>query len=86
VGVRRVFVHVDELALRGFSPEQRDAVAEGLRAEIAEAWAAASPHERESRLADAERVDAGRVRLAADAPARAIGVAAGRRITGELVR
>lgn len=37
---RRVVIHIDELVLRGFRPEDRHAIAEGLQAELARLYAA----------------------------------------------
>lgn len=36
---RRVVIHIDELVLRGFRPEDRHAIAEGLQAELARLYA-----------------------------------------------
>ena len=36
---RRVVIHIDELVLRGFRPEDRHAIAAGLQAELARLYA-----------------------------------------------
>ena len=36
---RRIVIHIDELVLRGFRPEDRHAIAEGLQAELARLYA-----------------------------------------------
>lgn len=56
---RRVVIHIDELVLRGFRPEDRHAIAEGLQAELARLYAA-SP---DAVQALASRGDTARLRI-----------------------
>lgn len=56
---RRVVIHIDELVLRGFRPEDRHAIAAGLQAELTRLYAA-SP---EAVQALASRGDMARLRI-----------------------
>lgn len=56
---RRVVIHIDELVLRGFRPEDRHAIAEGLQAGLTRLYAA-SP---EAVQALASRGDMARLRI-----------------------
>lgn len=63
---RRVVIHIDELVLRGFRPEDRHAIAEGLQAELARLYAA-SPDALQALagLGSAPRMRIGEVSVAA---------------------
>ena len=39
----RVFVHIDQLVLRGFRTEDRQAIAAGLQAELVQMWSRETP-------------------------------------------
>jgi hypothetical protein len=54
----RVFVHIDQLLLRGFRTEDRHAIAAGLQAELMQTWSRGTPTPRPGE-------DLGRLRLRA---------------------
>ncbi len=69
---RRVVIHIDELVLRGFRPEDRHAIAEGLQAELARLYAASPDALRAlTGLGSTARLRVGEVSVAAGSrPAR----------------
>lgn len=71
---RRVVIHIDELVLRGFRPEDRHAIAEGLQAELARRYAA-SPDAQQALtgLGNVARLRAGEVALAPGAGPAQVG-------------
>lgn len=69
--MKRVIVHIDSLVLKGFRPEDRHAVAEGLRRELGRLLATPEAAGLLAQRDDAGRLNLGAVRLAhATQPAR----------------
>ena len=77
----RVYVHIDAVALRGFSAAQRDQILTGLRAELAQLLIADPASIAPRSLAS---VNGGRIPWDADASAVSIGRAAAQRIAGSV--
>jgi hypothetical protein len=84
--VRRVVVHIDRLVLRGFRHEERQAVAEGLRAALIAGWDAEAAAAGSEWIANASSLRLGRFAARGGAAPADIGAAAGRGIAGGLRR
>jgi hypothetical protein len=84
----RVVVSIDRLVLRGFRPEDRHAIAEGVRAELARQLerdlAAPAAAEQLARRGDVGRLVADGVPLPPRAPATQVGARVGRAVAGAL--
>jgi hypothetical protein len=78
--VRRVVVHIDRLVLRGIRPEDRHAVADGLRTELAALLGEPQTAAGIGRIGAIAHLRAGRVRVVPGAAPSAIGAGAARRI------
>ena len=75
---RVVRVHVDELRLEGIDPRHRHRVADAMERELARLFTEATGEDDEGPVEAAERVDAGVVTLAEEAPAEQVGIAIAR--------
>lgn len=78
----RVHVHIDAIALRGFTPSHRNAIVAGLREELARSFAAAGAGVGEYR--SVASVHAGRLLVRPGTAAAAVGRAAAQRVAGSL--
>ncbi|MUL46999.1 hypothetical protein FZI85_03490 [Mycobacterium sp. CBMA293] len=77
---RRIEVVIDELVLHGFEPHRSQAIAAGLRTELAVALANWRP----TSGADIDRVDAGAIRHDGRATPRALGETVARHVAHAL--
>jgi hypothetical protein len=78
--MKRVVVHIDELVLRGFHHEDRLAVAEGLRAELARHFAEPGAARDFAARGNLPRLEAGAIRIAPGARPSTVGTEAAQRI------
>ena len=78
----RVFVHIDRLVLRGFPTEDRQAIAAGLQAELAETWSRRRPTPGTGE--NLTRLLPGAVNVPYGAPPEAIGASVARSIDAGL--
>lgn len=76
----RVVVHVDRLVLNGFRHGERDAVAAGLREELARVLADPDALRALQRVGSVASLRPGNVRVAHDASPRSVGAEAARSI------
>lgn len=78
--MRRVFVHIDRLVLRGIRPEDRREFAEGLRTGLAGLLAEPQATARIGRIGAIANLRAGRVPVVPGTTPSALGAGAARRI------
>lgn len=78
----RVVVHIDELVLKGFRPEDRHAVAGALRTELARRLTDARAVQSLLSRGDVARLNVGTFRVSADARPSATGTMAAQSIVG----
>ncbi len=76
----RVVVHIDRLVLKGFPPEDRQALAEGLRQELGRLFAAPDAAQGLAARGDAGRLRVSGVRVGATAAPGHVGTQAARGI------
>lgn len=75
--MKRVVLHIDRLVLRGFRPENRAAIVEGLRGELGRLLADPTTSARLSSTPQVPKIDAGRVSVRQGGEASQIGAALG---------
>ena len=78
--MRRVFVHIDRLVLKGFRHEDRHALAEGLRGELGRQFAEPDALWHLVSRGDVSRLDVGEVRIESEAKPSRVGAQAARGI------
>jgi hypothetical protein len=86
VGMKRVFLHIDRLILRGFRHADRHAVADGLQGELTHLLAGSVSAQALASLGHVSHLRAGNITLAQHAKPRASGVTAARAIFKGLSR
>jgi hypothetical protein len=64
MGVRRVFVHIDRVVLKGFRQEDRHAIAAGLQEELGRVFADRAAVSQLRASGDVSRLQVGGVRIA----------------------
>jgi len=84
--MKRVVLHIDRLVLRGFHPADRDAIAEGLRAELGRLLADPSSAARLGAMPHVPKVDGGRVTLRREGAASEAGAALGGAVARGITR
>ena len=82
--MKRVIVHIGGLTLNGFRHEDRDAVAEGLRAQLGQHFAEPDAVRHVSSRGDRLELNVGKLHIAPDAKPYKIGAQAARGIAREL--
>jgi hypothetical protein len=82
--MKRVVVHVDRLVLKGFQHQDRQALADGLRAELGRLFA--DPHTARTLVAQGNlaHLSVGKVRVAPNAGPARLGAQAARGIAREI--
>lgn len=78
--MRRIVVHIDHLVLRGFRHEDRHAIADGLRQELARWLAEPASAARLANLSGVSRLKLGKVHIERGTRARQVGMEAARGI------
>jgi hypothetical protein len=84
--MKRVVVHIESLILKGFRHEDRHAIAEGLRAELARLFAEPSTASRLANTGNASRLTIANVRLTPGTAPEGVGRQAARGITRGITR
>jgi hypothetical protein len=84
--MKRVIVHIDRLVLNGFPADHRDAIAEGLQAELGRRLAEPAAAERLRGIGNVARVRTDAARITSDAPPRTSGAAVARAIVNGVSR
>jgi hypothetical protein len=84
--MKRVVVHIDRMALKGFHSADAHAIGEGMRGELARLLARPAIGERLVSLGQVSTRHAGKVKLAHDAKPQGLGISAGRAIAMGILR
>lgn len=84
--MKRVVVHIDSLALKGFRYEDRYTVAAALQNELTRVLAAPEAAQQAASLGSVPRLRLGSVNLGADAKPHQVGAETGRAIGRELIK
>jgi hypothetical protein len=82
--MKRVIVHIDRLALKGFRQEDRYAVGEALRAELGKQFASPDAVENLVAVGDVSRLKVGEIRVGAGAKPSQVGKQTARGIVREV--
>jgi hypothetical protein len=84
--MKRVFVHIDRMALNGCRNADAHAIGEGMRGELTRLLADPAVGERLASLGHVSSLHAGKIRLAPDAKPQRLGISAGRAIAKGISR
>jgi hypothetical protein len=82
--MKRVIVHIDRLVLKGFRPEDRHAIAEGLREELGRQLAEPGVAERLESRGNLARLKVGEVPIGAETKPGRVGQQSARGIAREV--
>jgi hypothetical protein len=84
--VKRVIVHIESLALKGFRYEDRHTIAAALQAELARMLAASESAQQVASLGSVSSLKLGSVNLGTDTKPQQVGAATGRAIGRGLLK
>ena len=78
--MRPVIVHIDSLVLKGFRPEDRHAIAQGLQEQLTSVLSATGIARQLEQVESISQLRAGNINIAADAKPQQIGTAIANRL------